>query len=303
MRIIYLGTPEFAVPSLAILLEHGYEVPAVVTAPDKPGGRLGMMQSAIKQFAVSKGIPVLQPEKLKNPEFLELLRSYNADLQVVVAFRMLPEAVWNMPPMGTLNLHGSLLPRYRGAAPINWAIMNGEAETGLTTFLLKHEIDTGDILLQEHIPIEENETAGDLHDRMMHIGAELLLRTVQGLERGDLQATPQRLEAVTHAPKIFTETCKINFNRPTLEVHNFIRGLSPYPGAWTLLDGKTFKILRCTKAYPTPGEALPEPGTFYADGRQSLRISTTDGYIQVHELQLEGKRRMPVAEFLNGYRF
>jgi methionyl-tRNA formyltransferase len=303
MRIIYLGTPEFAVPSLSILLEHGYEVPAVVTAPDKPGGRLGMMQSAIKQFAVSKGIPVLQPERLKNPEFLELLRSYKADLQVVVAFRMLPEAVWNMPPMGTLNLHGSLLPRYRGAAPINWAIMNGEAETGLTTFLLKHEIDTGDILLQEHIPIEENETAGDLHDRMMHIGAKLLLRTVQGLERGDLHAIPQRVEAVTHAPKIFTETCKIDFHRTTPEVHNFIRGLSPYPGAWTLLDGKTFKILRCTKAYPNPGETLPKPGTFYADGRQSLRISTTDGYIQVHELQMEGKRRMPVAEFLNGYRF
>ena len=303
LRIVYLGTPEFAVPSLQILLENGYDIPAVVTSPDKPGGRLGMQQSAVKKFALERGLKVLQPEKLKNPEFLENLRALKADLQIVVAFRMLPEAVWNMPPLGTMNLHGSLLPKYRGAAPINWAIINGEKETGLTTFLLKHEIDTGDLLFQERVPIGENETAGELHDRMMLQGAQLVLKSVQAIERGDIHPFPQAETEVTHAPKIFTEPCRINFGQPTAKVHDFIRGLSPFPGAWTELDGKTFKILRTLKEEGF-GDAseIPPPGTFFTDTRNFLKISTSDGFVSVQELQMEGKKRMPVRDFLNGYR-
>ncbi len=294
-----MGTPDFAVPSLDILFRHGYDIAGVITAPDKPGGRQGLIQSAVKQYALTKGLRVLQPEKLKNPEFLEELRALQADLQVVVAFRMLPEAVWKMPPLGTLNLHGSLLPKYRGAAPINWAIMNGETETGVTTFLLRHEIDTGDILFQEKLSIGENDTAGDVHDRMMELGAELVLRTVQALEQGNVQPRPQPDVAATHAPKIFTDTCRINFHQPAKAIHNFIRGLSPYPGAWTLLDGKTVKILRAT---PEPGPAALPSGEFFSDGKNELKISALDGFIQVQELQMEGKRRMTVREFLNGYR-
>lgn len=301
MRIVFMGTPEFAVPSLEILLDHGYTIPAVITAPDKPGGRHGLQESAVKKFALSRGLEVLQPPKLKNPEFLEQLRACRADLQVVVAFRMLPEVVWAMPPMGTLNLHGSLLPKYRGAAPINWAIMRGEKETGLTTFLLQHEIDTGDMLFQEKLPIGENETAGELHDRMMLAGAQLVLRTVQAIENGTVQPQPQADVEATHAPKIFKETCEIDFNQSTAQVHNFIRGLSPYPGAWTLLDGKTLKITR-TEKMPVTGN-LPTPGTYVSDGKNHLRISTADGFVEVLELQLEGKRRMPVRDFLNGYKF
>ena len=301
MKIVYLGTPEFAVPPLRILLENGYEVVAVVTAPDKPGGRLGMQVPAVKKFALEHNIPVLQPEKLKNLAFLEELRAFQADLQIVVAFRMLPEAVWNMPPLGTMNLHGSLLPRYRGAAPINWAVMNGEKETGLTTFLLKHEIDTGDLLFQERIPIGENETAGELHDRMMEAGAELVLKSVQALENHTVTPFPQEETEVTHAPKIFTETCKIDFNRPLQQVHDFVRGLSPYPGAWTELDGKTFKILLAQKSTATMMEHMT-PGTFISDGKNHLRISTPDGFLDVLELQMEGKRRMNVRDFLNGYK-
>jgi methionyl-tRNA formyltransferase len=298
MRIIFMGTPDFAVPSLEILWKHGYEIVGVVTAPDKPGGRLGMLESAIKTFAVAHGLPVLQPEKLKNPAFLEELKALKADLQVVVAFRMLPEVVWNMPPLGTMNLHGSLLPKYRGAAPINWAIINGEAETGVTTFLLRHEIDTGDVLFQEKIPIGSDDTAGELHDRMMQIGAGLVLRSVQAIEAGAVSPLPQPDSAATHAPKIFTETCRIDFGRPTEQVHNFIRGLSPYPGAWTEFDGKTLKILRST-----PGGGAPEaPGQFYSDGKHWLKISTADGYIRVLELQMEGKKRIPTQDFLNGYK-
>lgn len=301
MRIVFMGTPEFAVPSLEILLDHGYEIPAVITAPDKPGGRQGMQESAIKQFARSRGLKVLQPPKLKNPEFLEQLRALKADLQVVVAFRMLPEVVWNMPPLGTLNVHGSLLPKYRGAAPINWAIINGEKETGLTTFLLKHEIDTGDLLFQKKLPIGENETAGELHDRMMHAGAELLLQTVQAIERGTTQPQPQADTGATHAPKIFKETCEIDFSKSTEQVHNFIRGLSPFPGAWTMLDGKTMKITRTEKARDS-GQTTP-PGKFVSDGKSFLKISTSDGYVNVLELQLEGKRRMAIQDFLNGFKF
>lgn len=298
MRIVYLGTPEFAVPPLRILLKNGYDVVAVVTAPDKPGGRLGTQVSAVKKFALEHQIPVLQPERLKNPEFLEQLRAFRADLQIVVAFRMLPEVVWNMPPLGTMNLHASLLPKYRGAAPINWAIINGEKETGLTTFLLKHEIDTGDLLFQERISIGENETAGELHDRMMEAGAGLVLKSVQALENKTASPFPQEETEVSHAPKIFTETCRINFEKPIAIVHNFVRGLSPYPGAWTDLDGKTLKILR---AQIDPNASATPPGTFFSDGKNYLKISALDGDLEVLELQLEGKRRMNVREFLNGY--
>jgi len=255
--------------------------------------------SAVKKFALDHGLPVLQPEKLKNPDFLEQLRAWKADLQIVVAFRMLPEIVWNMPPMGTMNLHGSLLPKYRGAAPINWAVINGEQETGLTTFLLKHEIDTGDLLFQERIAIGENETAGELHDRMMEAGAGLVLKSVQALENKTVVPFPQEETEATHAPKIFTETCKIDFQKPLQTVHNFVRGLSPYPGAWTELDGKTLKILRAQK---TNGAPSVPPGTFISDGKNHLRVSTSDGFLDILELQMEGKRRMGVKEFLNGYR-
>lgn len=303
MRIIFMGTPDFAVPSLEILLVNGYKVVAVVTAPDKPGGRQGIQQSAVKQFAVAKGLKVLQPEKLKNPAFLEELRGLNADLQIVVAFRMLPEVVWAMPPMGTMNLHGSLLPKFRGAAPINWAIIRGELETGVTTFLLKHEIDTGDLLFQQTIPIGPDETAGELHDRMMQIGAELVLKSVQAIEQGTVDAMPQADIEATHAPKIFAETCRINFEQPTTQVHNFVRGLSPYPGAWTVLDGKTVKILRTSlnTVQAEAGNRNP-PGQWSTDGKSYLNISTSDGAVSVLELQLEGKKRMLVRDFLNGYK-
>ncbi|MBK6994481.1 MAG: methionyl-tRNA formyltransferase [Lewinellaceae bacterium] len=315
MRILFMGTPAFAVPSLEILLENGYDVVAVVTAPDKPGGRQGIQQSAVKQFAEAKGLKILQPEKLKNPLFLEELHALKPDLQIVVAFRMLPEAVWSLPPLGTMNLHGSLLPKYRGAAPINWAIINGETETGLTTFLLKHEIDTGDLLFQQKVPIGPDETAGELHDRMMQIGAELVLKSVKIIEAGKAKPMPQADTEATHAPKIFAETCKINFDQSGMQVHNFIRGLSPYPGAWTYLEGKTLKILRSSldignftrRSLDEGGRILdiapsPAPGQFFSDGKNYLLFSTSDGYISVLELQLEGKKRMSVKDFLNGYK-
>ncbi len=300
MRIVFMGTPEFAVPSLQILLENGYEIPAVVTVPDKPGGRLGMQQSAVKQFALERGLKVLQPEKLKDPAFLEIFRALQADLLVVVAFRMLPEAVWSLPPRGAVNLHGSLLPKYRGAAPINWAVIQGEKETGLTTFFLKKQIDTGDILFQERLPIGPEETAGELHDRMMQLGAELVLKTVRAIESGTAQAQPQTDALATLAPKIFPEDCRIDFNRPVQQVHNFVRGLSPYPGAWTMLDGKILKILRARPV--ADGGAETTPGRFSSDGKHWLRICAADGLLDVLELQLEGKRRMPVQDFLNGFK-
>lgn len=288
MRIIFLGTPDFAVASLKILLENGYDIPAVVTAPDKPGGRKGMLQSAVKLFALEHNIPVLQPVKLKDPEFIDTLRSLKADLQVVVAFRMLPEVVWNMPPLGTMNLHGSLLPRYRGAAPINWAIINGEHETGVTTFLLRHEIDTGDVLAREKIVIGENETAGELHDRMMEVGARLILQSVRALEAGTAALVPQLEAEVTYAPKIHTDTCQIDFSRTSAEVHNFIRGLSPHPGAWTAVQDKVVKIFRTEKVAGN----LPKhkPGVFLVENARHILVSTGNGYLRVLELQLEGKK-------------
>src|SRR5579872_1942684 len=236
-RIVFMGTPEFAVASLDAIVQAGYHVVGVITAPDKPAGRgMQLTQSAVKKYAVAKGLNILQPEKLKDPVFLETLRALRADLQIVVAFRMLPEIVWSMPPMGTVNLHGSLLPQYRGAAPINWAVINGEKETGVTTFQLQHDIDTGDILLQERFPIGESETAGEVHDRMKEIGAGLLVRTIDELVAGTLKETPQANPTnLHHAPKISTETCRIDWTKPTAEIYNLIRGLSPFPTAFTEL--------------------------------------------------------------------
>ncbi len=307
LRIVFMGTPEFAVASLDALVKAGYKIVGVITAPDKPAGRgMKLTESAVKKYAVEQGLNVLQPEKLKNPEFLEELKALEADLQIVVAFRMLPEVVWNMPRLGTVNLHGSLLPQYRGAAPINWAVINGEKETGVTTFKLQHAIDTGDILLKDSFPIGENETAGEVHDKMKEIGAQLLVKTVKGLAENSLAPVPQASisEAeLKHAPKIFTETSKIDFNKTTEEVHNLVRGLSPFPGAFTTMDGKTLKIYRSEKVYPdTPNMPAETPGDLVTDGKQYLRFACADGYLEVKELQLEGKKKMSVEDFLRGYR-
>jgi len=299
-----MGTPEFAVASLEAILEAGFQVVGVVTAPDKPAGRgMQLTESAVKKFAREKGLLILQPEKLRDAVFLEALRALKADLQIVVAFRMLPEMVWDMPPMGTVNLHGSLLPQYRGAAPINWAVINGETETGVTTFQLQHEIDTGSILLQDRFPIAETDTAGDVHDRMKVIGAKLLVKTIQGLAGGTLLPQPQQNAGdLKHAPKIFTETGKIDWNKSAVDVYNLIRGLSPFPAAYTELDGKLLKIYRAEK---TVHALAPDvaPGVYDTDGKTYLRFATPDGYIRVTEIQLEGKKRMAIGDFLRGYRF
>lgn len=304
IRIVFMGTPDFAVASLSALVESGRNVVAVITAPDKPAGRGQKLQeSAVKQYAVAHDIPVLQPEKLKNPEFLSELRSYRADLQVVVAFRMLPEAVWDMPPLGTINLHGSLLPQYRGAAPINHAIINGETQSGVTTFLLQHEIDTGNILFAETVDILDTDTAGDLHDKLMEIGATLVVKTVDAIISGSFEAIPQTglsgETSLKHAPKIFKEDCQIDWNRPVKEVYNMIRGLSPYPTAFTFLDEKTLKLFSVRMLQTQPKIA---PGEFDSDGKTYLHFACLDGLIDVIELQIAGKKRMSVAEFLRGYR-
>ena len=302
-RIIFLGTPDFAVSSLHALLESGFPVVAVVTAQDKPAGRgLKLAESAIKQYAIKKNIPVLQPVKLKDPEFLEQLKSFQADIQVVVAFRMLPEIVWAMPAMGTINLHGSLLPQYRGAAPINRAIMNGESKTGVTTFKLQQEIDTGNILLLEEIPIGPNETAGELHDHMKAVGAALVVQTIRGLMDGTLKGKPQQptdRESLKTAPKIFTSDAEINWSESVLIIHNKIRGLSPFPGAFTSFKDKTLKIFR---SRPEKKAHNQKRGELETDGKEWLRFSASDGYIYVEEMQLEGKKRMRISEFLRGYR-
>lgn len=304
MRIIFMGTPEFAVASLDALIEAGCDIVAVVTAPDKPAGRgQKLNESAVKKYAIANNIKVLQPEKLKDPEFLQELQKLRADLQVVVAFRMLPEVVWNMPPKGTINLHGSLLPQYRGAAPINWAVINGEKESGVTTFLLQQQIDTGNILFTEKVSIPEDFTAGDLHDKLMNKGAGLLVKTVKAVESDKFSAQPQDhlLEGIElkHAPKIFKEDCKINWNNPVEQVYNLIRGLSPYPTAFTELNGKTLKIFIATKEIAT---ANTDPGSFSTDNKTYLKFACTNGYISVKDLQLEGKKRMGVEEFLRGVR-
>lgn len=303
MRIVFMGTPEFAVASLSALVEAGYTIVGVVTAPDKPSGRgMKLNESAVKKYAVEKGLHILQPPKLKAPEFIEELKNLKADLQIVVAFRMLPEIVWDMPPMGTINVHGSLLPQYRGAAPINWAVINGEKETGVTTFKLKHEIDTGNILLQERIPIGENETAGEVHDKMKETGAQLLVKTVDGLVAGTIkeQEQTQPSSDLKHAPKIFTETCKIDWNKTVDEVYNLIRGLAPYPAAFTILHNKTLKIFSAKKITSLPSVAPDEHTT---DHKTFLRFACNDGWIDVQDIQLEGKKRMNTGDFLRGYRF
>lgn len=294
-----MGTPEFAVPCLDILVENGYNVVAVITSPDKPAGRgLQLTHSPVKAAALTHNIPVLQPQKLKDPDFLETLRSYEADLQIVVAFRMLPEAVWNMPRLGTFNLHASLLPQYRGAAPINWAIINGETQTGITTFFLQHEIDTGDIILKETENILPTDNVGTLYERLMHKGAGLVLRTVQAIEANAVQPTPQVFDApLKAAPKIFKETCRINFEQTAEQIHNFVRGLSPYPAAWTLLNGKSCKVFK-TNLVDTDANAAV--GQLFTDHKTFLHVGTAKGWLAIEELQTEGKKRMSIAEFLRG---
>lgn len=307
-RIIFMGTPEFAVASLDALVKAGCNIVGVITAPDKPAGRgMTLQQSAVKKYAVENNLHILQPEKLKNPDFLAELKALQADLQIVVAFRMLPEAVWNMPSMGSVNLHGSLLPQYRGAAPINWAVINGEKETGVTTFKLKHEIDTGDILLQKSFAIGENDTAGEVHDKMKEIGAEILVETVKGLANESLKEVPQNFvfigadySELKHAPKIFTETCKIDCTKKTDEVYNLIRGLSPFPGAFTYFNNKMLKIYKCKKEITG---TTHQPGEFDTDGKTLLKLACADGYLHLQEIQMEGKKKMLIEDFLRGYRF
>ncbi|MEP7277142.1 MAG: methionyl-tRNA formyltransferase [Bacteroidota bacterium] len=305
LRVIFMGTPDFAVASLDALINAGYLVVAVITAPDKPAGRgMKLTESPVKKYALEKGLTVLQPEKLKNPLFIENLKALAADIQVVVAFRMLPELVWNMPPLGTINLHGSLLPQYRGAAPINWAVINGEKETGVTTFRLQHEIDTGNILLQESFPIGDHETAGDVHERMKDIGAALLVKTLNGLVAGILKEQPQSalvaLPELKQAPKIFTLTGKIDWTQPASEIYNLIRGLSPFPAAFTFLQDKMLKIYK--SSLDTTEPVVP-PGEMLTDHKTYLKFAAADGYIRVTDIQLEGKKRMTTDEFLRGYRF
>lgn len=301
-----MGTPEFAVASLEALYQGGFDIAAVVTAPDKPAGRgLKMHVSEVKRYACAHDIPVLQPVRLKDPVFQQQLRSFNADIQVVVAFRMLPESVWDMPPLGTVNLHASLLPAYRGAAPINWAIIRGETETGVTTFKLQHEIDTGAVIYAERVAIGPEETAGSLHDRLMKTGAELILKTLTAIGKGDYRLQPQEGLAdpairEKTAPKLFREDGRIRWDSPGATVFNLIRGLSPYPGAWTVFNGKTLKIYRA-RMIGAPGR-LPPPGTVSSDGKTYIRIATGDGWIALDELQLEGKKKMDTPEFLRGFR-
>ncbi len=304
-RIVFMGTPPFAVASLDALVKAGFTISAVVTAPDKPAGRgLQLQESAVKKYAVENNLPVLQPVKLKEPGFISALEAINANVFVVVAFRMLPEIVWNMPPMGTINVHGSLLPSYRGAAPINWAVINGEKETGVTTFKLKAAIDTGNILLQDKLPITDADTAGTIHDKMMVLGANLLVTTLDGIinntlaekdQEGIINNDPNLLK---HAPKIFTETCTINWNNTAESVFNLIRGLSPFPGALTKLDDKIFKIFAAQKeicSHQSPA------GSVLTDNKTYLKFASKDGYLHIADLQLEGKKRMQVADFLRGY--
>ena len=297
-----MGTPDFAVASLDALVHADCNIVGVITAPDKPAGR-GMIpqHSAVKKYALEKGLKILQPEKLKNPAFLEELAALDADLQVVVAFRMLPEIVWSMPRMGTINVHASLLPQYRGAAPINWAIINGEKESGITTFKLKQEIDTGNILLQEKISIGEDETAGELHDKMKMMGAELLVKTIKLMAHGVLveKEQPAAGSEPKHAPKIFKDDCQVNWDKPVHDVYNLIRGLSPHPAAFTRLQGKILKIFKAEKEVKAPSSA---PGIVETDHKLYMKFACTDGYISVKEIQLEGKKKMQVSEFLKGYR-
>ena len=311
LRIVYMGTPEFAVESLRALVEGGYNVVGVITMPDKPMGRHGsvLQQSEVKKYAVSVGLPVLQPERLKDEAFIEELRRLRADLQIVVAFRMLPEVVWAMPPLGTFNLHASLLPQYRGAAPINWAVINGERETGVTTFFLKHEIDTGKIIRQERLPILDTDNVGMLHDKLMKMGARLVTETVDLILSGEAEGTEQNTllkpgEILHPAPKIFKETCRIDWTQPLERIYNFVRGLSPYPAAWTELESKdgnrlTLKIYDAEKL---PAAHNYPSGTIIHDRKDSVKVAATDGYLSLRSIQLAGKKRMDVQAFANGFK-
>lgn len=310
MRIVFMGTPEFAVASLEALIKNKFQVVAVVTAPDKPAGRGQLVQeSAVKKAAVNLNLPVLQPLNLKDDTFIEELKQFKADLQLVVAFRMLPEKVWNMPSLGTYNLHASLLPNYRGAAPINWAIINGEKQTGLTTFKLVHEIDAGNILMQETVQINEETTAGKLHDHMMHVGADLLVKTVSLIQnsfvnKSVLQFKQQDVSQISHAPKIYKETCRVNWNKDALSVYNLIRGLSPYPTAYTELIKNHTKLT--VKLFETSYEIAKHNftnGFLITDNKSFIKVCVNNGYILLHDIQLQGKRRMGVEEFLRGFKF
>ena len=312
LRIVFFGTPYFAVESLKRLVDGGYNVVAVVTMPDKPAGRgRQLQQSDVKRFAEERGLPVLQPASLKDEAFLEELRSLAAQLFIVIAFRMLPEAVWQMPPLGTFNLHASLLPRYRGAAPINWAVMNGDTETGVTTFFLKHEIDTGDVIQQRSCPIGRHDDVEAVHDRLMVMGANMVVETVDAIIEGTVTPIPQEQmltsgQQPTPAPKIFKETCQIDWSRPAEALYNHIRGLSPYPAAWTILVNEngteltTLKIFRTGEPEPFSADVRPSPGTILAD-RKTLRVAAADGWLEVLSLQQSGKKRMDTDAFLRGY--
>lgn len=312
LRIVYMGTPDFAVESLRQLVEGGYNVVGVITMPDKPMGRHGsvLQPSPVKQYAVEKGLQVLQPVNLKDEAFVEELRSLKADLQIVVAFRMLPEVVWNMPPMGTFNLHASLLPQYRGAAPINWAIINGDTETGITTFFLQHEIDTGEVIQQVRVPIADEDNVEVIHDKLMNLGGRLVTETVDAILAGEVKPVPQEelmklsQEELRPAPKIFKDTCRIDWTKGVKGVYDFVRGLSPYPAAWTELVGadgssQVLKIFQTEKNFFSHGEKI---GTVSTDGKTYLRVALADGYLNILSLQLAGKKRMPVADFLRGFK-
>ena len=309
LRIVYMGTPDFAVESLRALVEGGYNVVGVITMPDKPVGRHGsvLQASPVKEYALSQNLPVLQPEKLKDEAFLDALRALKADLQIVVAFRMLPEVVWDMPRFGTFNLHASLLPQYRGAAPINWAVINGDTETGVTTFFLTHEIDTGKIIRQKHLPIADTDDVGVVHDALMAIGAGLVTETVDLLLEGKVDAVPQEeffkdAAELRPAPKIFKDTCRINWNQPLKKIYDFIRGLSPYPAAWTELvapDGSRM-ALKVYKTEKHPASHDLVIGTIHTDAKSYIDVAVEDGYIRLLAVQLAGKKRMEVKDFLNG---
>ena len=308
LRIVYMGTPDFAVESLRCLVEGGYNVVGVITMPDKPAGRGHKLQySPVKQYALEHQLPLLQPEKLKDEDFLGQLRAWHADLQIVVAFRMLPEVVWAMPRLGTFNLHASLLPQYRGAAPINWAVINGETETGITTFFLKHEIDTGEVIQQVRVPIADTDDVGMVHDRLMLLGGRLVTETVDAILDGTVKPIPQEQmqtdAPLRPAPKIFKETCRIDWSRPVKQVYDFIRGLSPHPTAWTELhqEGQETVVLKVYEAEKLPQMHNLPVGTVQTDGKTYLRVAVSDGFVGIRSLQLPGKKRLRVDELLRGY--
>jgi methionyl-tRNA formyltransferase len=306
--IVFMGTPEFAVASLDAILKAGYTVKGVITSPDKPSGRgLQVQSSPVKAFALKYGLKVLQPEKLKDPGFLSELQDLKPDLQVIVAFRMLPEEVWGMPPMGTFNLHASLLPQYRGAAPINWAVINGETKTGVTTFFLNHEIDKGSIIYSQEISIGEHDSAGDVHDKLMVIGAQLVVKTIGDIFRGTVKPVSQHLmnsgESLNQAPKIFKDNCRIQWNSEVHKVHNFVRGLSPHPAAWSELSGNSGEILmvKIFSGNPVKQQHTLKAGTIISDGKQLLHVAVNDGYYSIGRIQLQGKKQMSAEEFLRGF--